>query len=144
MPTMLTVPWRWTAKAGPAQTMIFASRFDAVGLRGRWILFWAGLGLRRAVVASPGSLGVSLRAHPFKGRYYTLSMWNDEQSLQAFARGPDHTRSVDAIRATGPISGVLISRQAGAERPDWREIIRWVDAAEPGPYRSDPSSATAP
>ena len=144
MPTMFTVPWRWTTKTRPAKTLVFASRFDAVGLRARWILFWAGLGVRRAVVAGEGSVGVSLRAHPFKGRYYTLSMWNDEQSLLAFARSEDHTRAVQAVRGAGPVSGVLISKPAGAERPRWNEIIRWVDTAEPDPYRNEPSLAAAP
>lgn len=139
MPTIFTLPWRWTTRPRPAQTVVFASRFDAVGLRARWILFWGGIRMRRAVVASPGSLGVSLRANPFKGRFYTLSQWSDEQSVQSFAHGVDHTSAVRAIRETGPVSGVLISRPAGAERPKWRETIRWVDAAEPGPYRSEPS-----
>ena len=144
MPTMFTLPWRWTTRVRPAQSVVFASRFDARGLRARWILFWAGIRLRRAVLASPGSVGVSLRAHPFKGRYYTLSMWNDEESLLSFARGENHAGAVRAIRETGPISGVLISRLSKAGRPGWREIIRWVDATEPGPYQSEPVLAAAP
>src|SRR5581483_1745896 len=124
MPTMFTVPWRWTRTARPAQTVVFVSRFDARGARARLALLGAGIRLRGAVLAAPGALGVSLRAHPFGGRYYTLSMWEDEEALLAFAHGPDHRVAVKRIAALGPVSGVLISREDGSTRPRWREVLR--------------------
>lgn len=135
MPTMFTLPWRWTGPLRPEQTVVFASRFDAKGARARWALLVAGTRLRRAVLASPGALGVSLRAHPLAGRYYTLSMWEDEDSLSAFAHGADHGAVVRHIGELGPVSGVLISRKDDGQRPRWGEIRRWVDSSEPGPYR---------
>jgi hypothetical protein len=39
---------------------------------------------------SPGILGVSLRAHPLRGTFWTLSAWTDEAALQAFARTDPH------------------------------------------------------
>lgn len=135
MPTMFTLPWRWTKAARPERTVVFASRFDAKGLKARWVLFTAGIGLCRAVLASPGALGVSLRAHPIAGRYYTLSMWEDEASLLAFAHGADHREAVRRITELGPVSGILISREDHGARPRWNDILRWVASAEPGSYR---------
>lgn len=135
MPTMFTLPWRWIRRPGPGQTVLFASRFDAASPRAGWRLLWGGIKLRRAVVRSPGALGVSLRAHPLRGRYYTVSMWHDEASLQGFARGREHADAVRRMRELGPIGGILISRPSEGRRPRWRDTRRWVDGAEPGPYR---------
>lgn len=141
MPTMFILPWRWTKAARGERGVVFASRFDAKGLKARWVLFAAGMQLRRAVLASPGALGVSLRAHPIAGRYYTLSMWQDEESLLAFAHGGDHRAAVKRISQLGPVSGTLISREDDCSRPRWREILRWVASAEPGPYRMTPTNS---
>ena len=94
MPTMFTLPWRWTEQARPESTVVFASRIDGAGLRAGWRLFIGGIQLGRAVLRTPGALGVSLRAHPFKGRYYSVSMWDDEVSLLAFAHSADHQAAV--------------------------------------------------
>jgi hypothetical protein len=140
---MFILPWRWTNAARPERAVVFASRFDAKGLKARWVLFAAGMRLRRAVLASPGAVGVGLRAHPLAGRYYTVSMWHDEASLLAFAHGGDHQAAVRRITELGPVSGVLISREDAGSRPRWGDIRRWVASAEPGPYRMAPSPTPA-
>jgi hypothetical protein len=140
MPTMFILPWRWTGQPRPDVTVVFASRFDGAGLRTGWRLFVGGIRLRRAVLLSPGALGVSLRAHPVKGRYDTLSMWNDEASLLAFAQSTDHQAAVSDIRDLGAVQGILLSRQAANGRPRWKETRRWLATAEPGPYHQGPLS----
>lgn len=137
MPTMFTLPWRWTPRPRPAQVVVFASRFDDTGPRAGWRLFWGGIRLRRVVLRSPGALGVSLRAHPLKGRYYTLSMWDDEAALLKFARDDAHRSAVQSITEIGPVQGVLLSCKADNRRPRWTETLRWIDGSEPGPYRKD-------
>jgi hypothetical protein len=137
VPTMFTLPWRWTGKNRPEPTVVFASRFDGAGLRARWRLFVGGIRLRRAVRRSPGALGVSLRAHPFKGVFYTLSMWEDEASLLAFAGGADHQAAVRQVGGLGPVQGILLSRPADGGRPRWKDTLRWLADAEPGPYHRD-------
>ena len=139
MPTMLILPWRGTGRARAGHTVVFASRFDAASALMGWKLFWYGIKVRRAVLRSDGALGVSLRAHPLKGRYYTMSMWSDEVSLKAFAGSDAHREAVGSVTRLGPVSGVLLSRDDGAGRPQWKETMRWIDAAEHGPYRIDKS-----
>jgi hypothetical protein len=137
MPTIFTLRWRWTGKYRPQSTLVFASRFDAAGLRAGWRLFVGGIRLRQAVLRSPGALGVSLRAHPFKRRYYTLSMWDDEASLLAFARVEEHQAAARHVSELGPPQGILLSRPARGDRPRWNDTLRWLADAEPGPYRRD-------
>jgi hypothetical protein len=142
MLTMLVLPWRWSNGPRPHDALVFASRFDGAGLRQGWRLLIGGIRLRRAVLAAPGALGVSLRAHPIEGRYYTLSMWRDQESLMAFAHGPAHRRAVRGMAELGPVRGVLVSRDADPQqRPTWRDTTRWLMAVDPGPYRHQPQPA---
>jgi hypothetical protein len=136
VPTMLVLPWRRTNEPRPQTALLFASRFDGTGLRQGWRLFAGGIRLRRAVLRAPGALGVSVRAHPFTGRYYTLSLWKDQHSLLAFTHDPAHRNAVAGLTALGPARGVLISRDAHPrQRPAWSDTIRWLAAQDPGPYR---------
>jgi hypothetical protein len=137
VPTMLVLPWRSTGEPRPRNALMFASRFDSTGLRQGWRLFTGGIRLRRAVLRAPGALGVSLRAYPFSGRYYTMSLWKDEQSLLAFAHDPAHREAVAGMAELGPPRGVLASRPAGPHRPGWPDALRWLATLEYGPYRHE-------
>ena len=94
------------------------------------------------MLRAPGALGVSLRAHPFRGRYYTLSLWTDQESLLAFAHSPAHNNAVASMAGLGLTRGVLVSRDADPrQRPAWRDTMRWLAALDPGPYLPQPSPA---
>jgi hypothetical protein len=136
MMTLLVLPWQRTREPIPEHPLLFASRFDATGPRPAWHLFTQGLALRQVVLRSPGALGVSVRAHPFRGHYFTLSLWRDEQSLLAFARSPAHREAVRRMTNLGPVRGVLVSQPIGRRgRPNWRAITGWLATTEPGSYR---------
>jgi hypothetical protein len=136
MLTMLVLPWQRTDESRPENALLFASRFDSTGLRQGWRLFTGGIRLRRAVLRAPGALGVSVRAHPFSGRYYTLSLWKDQESLLAFALDPVHRNAVASMAELGSTQGVLASRDTDLRQvPAWRDTMRWLATLEPGPYR---------
>jgi hypothetical protein len=141
MPTMLVLPWRWSGAPRPSSALVFASRFDGAGFRQGWRLLIGGVRLCRVALGA-GALGVSVRAHPLQGRYYTLSMWPDQESLMAFAHGPAHRRAVRRLAELGPVRGVLVSRDADPrQRPTWRDTTRWLAALDTGPYRHQPQPA---
>jgi hypothetical protein len=146
MPTMLVLPWCWSGASSRAdKALVFASRLDGGGFRRGWRLLIGGVRLHRAVLGAPGALGVSVRAHPIKGRYYTLSMWRDQESLMAFAHGPDHRRAVGGVAELGTVQGVLVSRDADPrQQPSWRDTMRWLTALDTGPYRHQPQPAARP
>ena len=47
---------------------------------------------QRQLKTAPGRLGYSLDAQPFRRRFYTLSVWEDSQSLQDFVQQLPHSR----------------------------------------------------
>lgn len=141
MPTMLVLPWFWSGAPRPPEALVFASRLDGTGFRRGWRLLIGGMRLYLAVLGAPGALGVSVRAHPIQGRYYTLSMWRDQESLMSFAHGPAHRRAVRGVRQLGPVRGVLVSRDAHPQqRPTWRDTKHWLTTVDTGPYRHQPQS----
>jgi hypothetical protein len=50
----------------------------------------ASVKVRRQVLASPGALGVSLIAHPFSKRFFTLSAWTDQEAINQFVITQPH------------------------------------------------------
>jgi hypothetical protein len=108
-------------------------------------LFTGGIRLRRAVLRAPGAIGMSVRAHPFSGRYYTLSLWKDQDSLLAFARDPAHRNAAGSMAELGATQGVLASRDADLRQvPTWRDTMRWLATLDPGPYRHQHRPSPAP
>ena len=50
------------------------------------------LEIQRQLKTAPGLLGYSLDAQPSRRRFYTLSVWEDAQSLQDFVQQLPHSR----------------------------------------------------
>ena len=136
MISMFALPWKTVARPAGDRVLVFSSRFDGRGIRSARAMLRSGMGIRRGALQAPGCLGASLCARPLRGKYHTLSAWQDEQSLMAFARSAPHRDGIRALRAAGPVDGVLISwwEDAAGWRPRWDEALRRVAAATPGPY----------
>jgi heme-degrading monooxygenase HmoA len=133
---MFALPWKTVAAPTGERVLVFASRFDGRGFGSARVMLGAGIGIRRGALHAPGCLGASLWARPLRGKYHTLSAWQDEESLAAFARSAAHRDGVRALRAVGPVDGVLISwwENAADWRPNWKAAISRAAAATPGPY----------
>jgi quinol monooxygenase YgiN len=73
--------------------------------------------------ATPGAIGLSLRAKVIPRNFWTLSAWNDEQALQDFVMKLPH---VDAMKALSPYMGTtnfIRWKVTGTALP-----LRWEDA----------------
>jgi hypothetical protein len=95
----MEVPWTTIGRA-PAghDAQVMASRFL---LRSAWrspqfLVF--SLRILRQARTSQGILGVSLRAYPLRGTFWTLSAWTDEAALGTFARTDPHRTIIGNIR----------------------------------------------
>jgi hypothetical protein len=87
----MELPWMNGQRDGAGtEAFVMGSRFE---LRSRWrspAFLLLSMRIWRQARHTPGLLGVSLRAHPVSGVFWTLSAWVDEPSLRAFARTDPH------------------------------------------------------
>jgi heme-degrading monooxygenase HmoA len=78
---------------------VMGSRFE---LRSRWrspAFLLLSMRIWRQARRTPGLLGVSLRAHPVSGVFWTLSAWADEPALREFARTDPHRTIMKKARS---------------------------------------------
>jgi hypothetical protein len=125
----MEIPWTTTGRSqypGPAaDASIMASRFELTsGWRSPAFLA-RSLRVWRQVRRSPGALGVSLRAQPLKGTFWTLSAWTDRDALSSFARAEPH-RAV--MRATRPWMKDSVFRFWTAPASQLNPAQLWADA----------------
>jgi hypothetical protein len=149
---MSTLPWQWQERPMGSRVLVFASRFDGQGMgngrrpRGAFRLMRHSLAIRRQVLRTRGAVGVSVSARPLRGEYYTLSAWQDEQSLLAFAHRGAHKAGVQDLYRRGPVTGVLIAwwEDATSWKPRWDDAIRRTWEATPGQYIGPDDSERRP
>jgi hypothetical protein len=89
----MELPWtRGRAAAPDGESTIMASRFQLKSRLTSPAFLLAALGIRRQALGSSGLIGTSLRAHPLRGEFWTLSAWTDEAALREFVgHDPHHT-----------------------------------------------------
>lgn len=95
----MEIPWTPVEQpgAGP-DVQVMGSRFE---LKTAWRspqFFVYSLRLWRQARRSSGVLGVSLRAQPLAGVFWTLSAWTSRQALTAFAGTDPHASAMKRIR----------------------------------------------
>ncbi len=76
----------------------------------------------------PGLVGYSLRTELLGRRAWTLTVWQDEESLRAFARSPAHRAAVREQRAA--LDGMLFARASlGRDKVPlgWREALEILE-----------------
>jgi hypothetical protein len=92
---MPTLPWTKLSE-GPTDSdaTVMASRFVLQSRRHVPAFLRAAMRIRRQVKASPGALGVSLIAEPFKATFWTLSAWRDRRALDDFVQKSPHVENM--------------------------------------------------
>lgn len=116
---------RWTpgpaaGAVGPA--LVSVTAFEPSRLRDVPGVYQAGLTLRRAWPEMSGAVGMWLWTKPLQGRCGSVSIWQDEQALQAFVAWPDHVTIMRRYRGRGQ----LRSSTWTTTRPDLTTI--WAQA----------------
>lgn len=74
---------------------------------------------------SRGLLGYSLRAQAIAKRFWTLSVWEDEESLGDFVRAPPHGRTMTALVPRMGKTRFIRWMITGSELPpSWEDALR--------------------
>ena len=126
---MPAMPWKSLTRAdADREYLVMASALPL--LRFSRILRFFGFvqAIRRQLASTQGLVGYSLSAKPFAKRYWTLSVWKDEEALTAFMRKPPHVEAMTALRPhMGPTRFVRWSVK-GSETPvAWDTALRRLE-----------------
>ncbi|MGY1747086.1 antibiotic biosynthesis monooxygenase family protein [Blastococcus sp. SYSU D00695] len=97
MPVIPDLPW---TAAGPAEGpgVVLVTRLRLRRLRDVPAFFRTSLAIRRQVARSPGARSLQLRAEPLARTFTTVSWWDDDAAVQAFARAEPHRGAMRAWR----------------------------------------------
>jgi hypothetical protein len=96
---MPTIPWTATiVPAGETTVVCLATQLELRHARHVIGFLRASMQVRKQLLASPGSIGVSLRAEPMRRTFWTLSAWTNQSALDTFVTNRPH---LDIMHAYG-------------------------------------------
>ena len=123
---MLPLPWKTLAAPDASKEYVALLSFLPLK-RYRMILrfFWLTFATQRQLHRSRGLIGYSLHAQPLRRRFWTLSVWQDQQSLMDFVRQVPHSQ---IMRALSP-------------HMDKTQFVQWKAAASDIPLDWDKAKA---
>ena len=130
----MDLPWSTTGTPAAGQSAyVMASRFELTSSWRSPAFLAQAVRAWRQARRSPGVFGVTLRAHPLRRTYWTLSAWTDEAALYAFARAEPHRTIMKRVRpwaktATFRFWTVPADQLAPAEL--WAEAQRRITGPE--------------
>ena len=82
-------------------------------------------GIRRQLAESEGLIGYSLDAHPLAKEFWTLSVWENRDSLWRFVQNMPHNRAMkDLLPHMGQTEFFHFEVNGSSVPPDWQETKR--------------------
>lgn len=128
-------PWKQVATIDPDREYVaFTSRFFMKSPR-RVLRFISRSGpIERQVEAAPGMVGWSVGANLLKLEFYTLSAWEDAESLQQFAHEAGHGAVMREFARDIRRKSVFVHYSVrGSELPlTWKEALRQQNSVQKG------------
>jgi heme-degrading monooxygenase HmoA len=87
------------------------------------------MAIRKQLRTADGLVGYALWAKPFSKRYWTLSVWRDEEALRAFMRTEPHVHVMEDLRPRmGPTRFVFWKVSDEQTTPSWAEALEHLNA----------------
>lgn len=79
-----------------------------------------------------GVVGFTTWVRPMRREYWTITLWEDEASIAAFARSGDHGELMRRLSKDLEVAGSVRWVRAGRDgRPTWDEAVRRMEPAAP-------------
>jgi hypothetical protein len=127
----MDLPWVSGDTDRPAADVtVMASRFQLTSVRYSVAFLITALRIVGQAKRSEGLLGMTLRAHPLRAEFWTLSVWTGTSALRDFARANPHRDTMRRFRPQMK-SGILRDWTAPGDVLDdipalWREGERRI------------------
>lgn len=95
---MLPLPWKTlTVPNGVSQYVALLSFLPLKHYRTIPMFFWLTFQTQRQIQGAKGLIGYSLHAQPLRRKFWTLSVWEDQQSLMNFVRQAHHGKIMQTL-----------------------------------------------
>jgi quinol monooxygenase YgiN len=75
-----------------AEYLVLASSIPPKSMTSTWSMFRGSRVVRQQLLTADGLLGFSMLAEPLRKNYATMSVWRDEEALDAFASTHPHAQ----------------------------------------------------
>lgn len=126
---MVDLPWHQVAAMDPSREYVALASY--LPLRRRRTVFrfmHYARAIQRQLEGTDGLIGYTLRAKPFRGRFWTLSAWRDEAALAAFVRASPHRDIMGKLQSGMGETKFIRWRVTGTPGPlSWSEGIRRLE-----------------
>jgi hypothetical protein len=118
MCNMPTSPWMILAASSPDhEYLVLLSYLPLKHFRKLPAFFGYVQAIRGQLQATDGVLGYSMRARIFRLQFWTLSVWRDRSSLNAFVRTDPHLKVMSSLRGHMGATQFIEWRAKGALLP---------------------------
>lgn len=116
-------PWKQCQAMDPdTEYLVMASSLPALDYAATPALFRGARATKRQLRDADGLVGFSMLARPARKQYGSLSVWRDEDALQAFARSSPHGQLMrDLAPRMGQTAFVRWTITGAQGRPSWAE-----------------------
>lgn len=124
---MIVLPWTLSGSPDSA-TVAQVTRLELRRFRHVPGFLIEALRIRRAAQQAPGAIGITLRAAPLRRSFWTLSIWTDQASVDAFVSHETHLATMRRFRSRMAGSRFLAWQlEPGTSPPTWDHALQRLD-----------------
>jgi hypothetical protein len=129
---MPALPWKECQPVDPArQYAAMASRLPLRAHRSVPGFLLDAMRIRGQLAHAPGLVGYALDAQPARKTFWTVSVWEDEQSLSRFAATDPHRSLTKGLQPQLGPTRFEFFQVCGGDLPlDWEQVRRRLAAEE--------------
>lgn len=123
---MPALPWKsFATPESDREYPALLSRLPLATFRAMPMFFRFVSGIRRQLADTEGLIGYSLDAHPLAKEFWTLSVWEDRESLWRFVQRMPHSQAMqDLLPHMGKTEFFHFELKGSSVPPDWQETKR--------------------
>ena len=122
---VVKTPWKTLGMLeSDREYLVLASSIPPRSMSSTWSMFRGSRIVRQQLLRADGVLGFALLAEPFRKNYATLSVWRDDEALDAFAGTDPHARLMAELAPSMNAPKFVRWKISGSDgTPSWTDAL---------------------
>jgi Domain of unknown function (DUF3291) len=118
-------PWKTLGVLeADSEYLVLASSIPPKSISSTWAMFRGSRIVRQQLLTTDGVMGFALLAEPLRKNYATLSVWRDDEALNAFAGAHPHARLMAELAPSMNAPRFVRWTISGSDGiPSWAEAL---------------------